>query len=176
MRVSELGGVNDLVSGGAGPAIGDVVANRATEQNRVLQNEANLLAEALNCEVAHVNPIDLHPASRRIIETWDQAHQGRLASPGRACDSYMLPRLNMKVDLTEYGRVNIIRESHMIEDDFTAQTGRFKRIRTFADNTVRFENRRYSFKAHPGLRDGICHLRQILEGLEELIQVRQKHR
>ena len=43
--IGELGGTNDLPATGLRTAVGDVLPNRAVEQQRVLENEADLLAK-----------------------------------------------------------------------------------------------------------------------------------
>jgi len=67
-RVHELGGLRGLGGGahlldrGVGAAVGDVVAHRAREQQRLLQHDADLRAQAGQGHLAHVVAVDEHRA------------------------------------------------------------------------------------------------------------------
>ena len=50
--------VDDLVVGGVGPGVAQVLADRLVEQVRVLHHEADGVAQRLEREVAHVVPVD----------------------------------------------------------------------------------------------------------------------
>ena len=54
----------DLGVGGVGPAVGDVVADRAREQERLLGHEAELAAVGGEVEVAQVDAVDAAPGRR----------------------------------------------------------------------------------------------------------------
>ena len=61
MRVRHLGGLDDFLRRRIGPAIGNVLANRAGKKDGVLQDKANLLAQPLECVVSDIGAIDQKP-------------------------------------------------------------------------------------------------------------------
>ena len=58
MRGRGPGGGDDLFLAGVGPAERDVVADRAREERRFLEDDADLRAQRLERDVAHVEPVD----------------------------------------------------------------------------------------------------------------------
>ena len=67
--VGELRGGDDFGLGRARPAIGDVLADRAAEQHRVLQHEADLAAQRRELGVVpDVDAVDQHAAGIGVVE------------------------------------------------------------------------------------------------------------
>ena len=60
--VGRLGGRDDLVLGGALAAVGDVVADRAVEQPRVLEDHPERAAQVVAGQLAGVDAVDRDPA------------------------------------------------------------------------------------------------------------------
>ena len=58
VRPNGLGGGLDLGVAGVGAAVGDVVADRAGEQERLLGHDAELAPEGAEVEVAQVVAVD----------------------------------------------------------------------------------------------------------------------
>ena len=69
----------DLVVARVGPAVGDVVADRAREQESLLGHVAELAAVGREVEDAKVSAVDEHGSRRRVVETGQQLHHRRLA-------------------------------------------------------------------------------------------------
>ena len=65
-------------------AEGDVVADRAAEQGRLLQHDADLRAQALERHVAHVVAVDQHAPGGDVVEARDQVDDRGLAAAGGA--------------------------------------------------------------------------------------------
>ena len=57
--------LDELVVGGVGPGVAQVLADRVVEQVRVLHDEADRVAERLEREVADVVAVDPRPCPRR---------------------------------------------------------------------------------------------------------------
>src|SRR5437867_1846926 len=68
VSVGQLCGANDLVMSRFGLAVRDVLPDRRSEQQRVLQNEADLIADRFLRESANVLTVDRHRAAQRIVE------------------------------------------------------------------------------------------------------------
>ena len=82
----------DLGVGGVGAAVGDVVADRAREQERLLGHEAELAAVRAQVEVAHGRRRRRGRRRSRVVEAGDQLHQRRLAGAGLADERDRLAR------------------------------------------------------------------------------------
>ena len=65
-------GRDDLVERRVGPAVGDVVADRHREQERLVEHHADVVAQARQREVAHVVAVDAHRAVGHVVEAREQ--------------------------------------------------------------------------------------------------------
>ena len=59
---------DDVVQAGVRTTVGDVVADGAAEQRRLLQHDADLGAQALDSHIAHVVSVDQHPSFAGVVE------------------------------------------------------------------------------------------------------------
>ena len=115
---------DDVVQAGIGSAIGDVVADRAAEQRRLLQDDADLVAQTLERHVAHVVTVDQHAALGDIVEARQQIDDGRLAAAGRAQQRDGLARLDRERHAAEHRLAALeVAESHVVELDSAAAPG-----------------------------------------------------
>ena len=78
------GGGDDLVAGGVGPAVGDVLGDRAVEQERLLQHDADVAAVFFHGKGADVDAVDQDRAFGHVVEAADQVDQRGLARPAAA--------------------------------------------------------------------------------------------
>ena len=83
------GRAHRVVQRQARPAGEDVVADRAAEQEVVLQHDAEALAQVAQVDLAQIGAVDLHIAGVVAVDALQQAGDGRLAGaatarPGRA--------------------------------------------------------------------------------------------
>ena len=70
---------HDFFAGGFRLAIGNVFSNRAKEEKRLLQHQANVAAEVCNAKAADVHTVELDRAFAHVIETANQVDQCALA-------------------------------------------------------------------------------------------------
>ena len=70
----------DLLVGRLGPPEADVVGDRAAEQERVLEDDAELPADRAQLHVAQIGAVDAHGALERVVEARDQLRGRRLAA------------------------------------------------------------------------------------------------
>ena len=89
--VRGLGGRDHLLLGGVGPPIAEVVRDRAREKERLTEDDAQLVAERLELQLADIVSVDKDPALVGIVETNHQAGEGRLAGTGLADDRDAYP-------------------------------------------------------------------------------------
>lgn len=92
--VGEFGGLDDalaarvarlVLEARANHAVLDVACDGRSEQRRLLRNEANLVAEPLDVQVLEGDVVELDDSSNRVVETLEEADDGRL-SGARAAD------------------------------------------------------------------------------------------
>jgi hypothetical protein len=89
----------DVVLVGAGAPEGDVVADRAAEQERLLGDDAHLRAQRARSGVPEVDAVDDDAARRRVVEARDELGERRLARAGRADERDGLARRDDEVDV-----------------------------------------------------------------------------
>lgn len=132
-----LGGTRrgfDLCLRCVGPAIGDVVAHAPTEQERLLQHDANLATQAVQCHIAHVVTVNTHAATGDVVEARQRVDERALASAGGAKDRNRLPRLDRKADVAEDVRLSPrIAKGHLVVDHPAVQGRQRKRARPIQD-------------------------------------------
>src|SRR5258708_3737245 len=80
----------------------NVLAYGATEQQGILQNQADLFADRVDREIPNVFAVDAHGSLRRVVKARNQAYQGALARSCGPYDSNLLARNNRKVKVAEH--------------------------------------------------------------------------
>ena len=86
VRVGRLRSLDDLVHGGVELAVADVLLDRPREEQWLLEDDADLLAERGELDLAQVAAVEQHAARFRVVEAGDQADERRLAGAGRTDD------------------------------------------------------------------------------------------
>ena len=176
VRVGHLRRFDDLRRRRFRPSIGDVVADRAGEEDGILQDEANLRTQQVKLQVGDIHAIDPHTPQRRIVKARDEAQHGGLPAAGWAADSDALAGFDGEVDVAQHGGFRIVGEGHMLQHDLALEPARIARVRLLRNDRVGVENRLDTFQADRCLRDDIGHFREVLHRVEELIEVGEKHR
>jgi hypothetical protein len=64
----------------------------------------------------------------------------------------------------------------VLENDLAFDLAGIARVGLFRDDRVRFENRLDALETDRGLRDDVGHFRQVLHGLEELVEIGKEDR
>src|SRR5918997_4399727 len=77
--VGRFGSLDNLLRSGVQLAVGDVLLDGGAEENRVLEDDPDLLAQGLELVVLYVSSIDPDGAASGFVEAKDQADEGRLA-------------------------------------------------------------------------------------------------
>src|SRR5437879_3042804 len=105
----------DLFVAGTRTPKRDVFADGAPEQQLVLQNQANLLAQRLQRVGPDVFAIDTDLALARVIEARDQAHQGALAGAGGSHDSNLFSWCDRQVNMRQHRTTGLVFERYVPE-------------------------------------------------------------
>mgnify|MGYP000706986087 CR=1 FL=1 len=120
LGTGQTGRFDDLLTGGTGLAVGDVVRHRAAEQIHVLLDDADVLTQALEGDVLDVLPVDEDAAAGHIVEAGDKVAQGRLAAAGGADQRQSLTGFDVEADVVQ-DLVVVVRvfEADILEPDGT---------------------------------------------------------
>ena len=101
-------------------AVGDVLADRRVEQERLLADDRGVLAIVVHAHVAQVLAVDEHAPLLRIVEPHEQIERRRLAGAGRADERDREARAHLEVHAAE-DRILAVGEPDVLELDLAAQ-------------------------------------------------------
>ena len=111
-------------------AVGDILADGSREEERLLLDDADLLAQEVARVVVKLDAIEGQAAAGVLVEAGQQVDQGRLAGTGGTQQGNDLARLAVEADLLQRRAVLIVLEADILEDDVTLHiVGR--RVRAF---------------------------------------------
>ena len=82
----------DLFVGGAGTAVGDVVADRRRKQEGLLGDVTEAPAITLEVQLGQWRSVDQDLTRGRVVKAGDEFHDRRLPGPGLADERHRLPR------------------------------------------------------------------------------------
>ncbi len=101
LRADRRRGLADVIFAGVGSAEGDVLADGAGEQERLLGHDPHLRAQRVAGDLAQVVPVDEDASGRGVIEARDELGHRRLARPGRAHERDRLAGRDRQIDVLE---------------------------------------------------------------------------
>src|SRR5262249_15424547 len=96
-------------------------SNRSFEKQRVLQHQADLVAQRLQPEIPNVFAVDVNATVGRVEESRDQTHQSALSRASRSDDGNLLSSPNAQVDLRKNWLATFILERDVLEFDFALE-------------------------------------------------------
>src|SRR5215218_10764694 len=94
-------GVLDLLQGGVRPGVAQVGQDGVVEQVRVLGDQPDRGPQALQLQVAHVDPVDPDGALGDVVDPGHQHGGGGLAGPGRADQGDQLAGADGEADVVQ---------------------------------------------------------------------------
>ena len=173
MRADGLRGVDDLLVRRVRLAEGDVLADRAGEEEALLRHDPELAAQRLLRDVVEVVPVDRDPARARVVEAREQLRDRRLARAGVADERDRRARRNVERDAVEHlGAFVPVAEAHVLEADVArrccgSSTGarpveHLRLLVQHLDDLVERGDRR---------EERVVELRELLHRVEEVRQV-----
>ena len=109
--------LDDFVLVGIGPAVADVVEDRAAEQPGVLEHHADPGPQRLPADGRDVDAVDQDPARVDVVEPHQQIDQGGLARPGRPDDRDGATGLRHQGQVLDDGGAGAVGEVDVIELD-----------------------------------------------------------
>ena len=107
----------DLRSRCARAAEGDVVRDRAREEEPLLRDDPELPPERGLRDVAEIGPVDRDSSVARVVEAREQLRDGRLPGSRVADERDGRPHRDVEVEVVEDVRELAVAEAHMLEAD-----------------------------------------------------------
>ena len=101
-----------------GPGEGDVLADGAVEQERVLQDDAELRPVRLQPDGREVDAVDQNVPCGRLVEGGDQADDRRFARAGGADKRGHGARLGNEVDAVQHRLASVYSKSDVPKLDY----------------------------------------------------------
>ena len=118
--VGRLGCGDDLFDRGVGFAVGDVVPDRDREQERLVEDEADVCPQALERVLTHVLAVDVERALGHVVGAVQQSADGRLPRSGPPDERDGLPGLDVEVEVPEHPRAVGVVEADVVVLDLAA--------------------------------------------------------
>ncbi len=111
------GSILNVALGCALAPVGDVVADRVVEQDRVLGDDADRGAEAPLGYAGDVLAIDANAPGGRVVEAVEEPGDGRLAGAGRTDDRAARPRRDVEIETLQNLAARVVAEAQVLEAD-----------------------------------------------------------
>ena len=89
--------------------------HRVGEQERVLEDDPDGVAEVFDAELAHVDAVEEHAAELRVVEPGEQRGRGRLAGTGPADERDRRPRRDVEREPVEHRPAALVAERDVLE-------------------------------------------------------------
>ena len=112
--------LDDLLHGGVGLAVADVLENGVGKEEHILLDDADVLVDGPLGHVPDVVAVELDGAVGDLIEPGDQLAEGGLAAAGGADDGDGLAGLHMQAHAPQDVQLAVIGEGHILHIDGTA--------------------------------------------------------
>src|SRR5213082_1093356 len=171
VRVGGPGGGDDFIFARSRPGVGDILGDARREENRLLQDDGELVAQIGQVEVAQICSIQENLARGRVIETSQQIHQRGLAGAGGPGDAKARARFDFKRNVAQDRPVLFVSEGNVAEPHRASGAREWTRA-GFLDDIRRFvEQSKSPFGAREmGLHGG--HF--LADGFERSIELRDQ--
>src|SRR5438876_710955 len=118
--VGSLRGADDLGVRDPVPAVGDVLADRSVEEERLLRNDAEQSSVGRLPEHAQILPVDRDGPLHRVIEPKEEIGERRLARPARPDQRDDLPLPDLEARPAQ-DRFAAVVERHVLDEDPIAE-------------------------------------------------------
>src|SRR2546428_7257900 len=139
VRVHEAGRGADLLVADRRVVQPDVRRDRAREDERVLEHDADVPAHVALPQLADVTAVEEDAPLLHVVEARDEADDRGLPRPGGADDRYALARGDREVDLAEHPVALVVREAHVVEAHLAPDVRELPRVRRGGDPRRRGE-------------------------------------
>ncbi len=164
-----LRGADDLCPARARVAVADVFRDAGREEDRLLEDQADLVTQRGQLELADVTAIDEHAPRDRIVETRDESDQRALAGSRRPDDPDALARFDPQIDVAEHLPAPV-RQADAVKDDLACEARRVDRLRQISHRRLEIQHLHHSLGRRRPARRPLGHARnpsqRPIEGLQ----------
>ena len=115
--MGRLGGSVNFRFRSRGSAIGDVVADRAVEQPRILQYHADVSAQLGAWHRTDVDAVEENAASGQFVKSHDEIDQGRLPGPGWSDNGHRMTRFSDEREVADQRPGRVVAERDAFKFD-----------------------------------------------------------
>lgn len=165
-RLRAAAGLADLLVGGVGIADPQVLRDRAVEQQRLLEHDADLATQAGEGDVADIGAVDGDVAGLRIVDAMQDRQRRRFAGTGAADQRYGVAGLGGERQILDCGLAAVITEGDVLERHIAADMIECDRALAFDDAGGGVEYReefRQPWRIHEDAVDEAGHLFEPLD-------------
>ena len=139
------------------------------EDERVLENDADVLAQVGQAQLLDVDAVEQDAALLDVVETRHQADDRGLARARGAHDGDALPCANPEIDVAQHPVLVDVRKRDVLERDLAAHVLEDGRLCGIRDLGVRVEDAEDPLRRGHRLLEEAVLLGEILDRLEELV-------
>src|SRR5579875_2652825 len=166
---SGTGGGEDLFLAGIGTAVGDVIEDGVVEQEGVLGDDADVLAEAREADVAHVPAVNAQGAGGDVIEARHEVGERGLPCPAGPDHGDDFTGLDFEVDGIEdaTGGGERIAEGHVFKADVVFKFGEAHGVGMFGDILGGVQVFEHALGGADALLEDVVDVGEALDGLIE---------
>ena len=137
-------GVADFGVGGVRLADAQVFRDRAVEQQRLLEHDADIAAQPDQPEIADIGAVDRDGARLRIERAIEQRQRRRLAAAGRPDQRDAVAGQRLEGQIDDGGTLAVVGKRHILEFDMAVHAAGIDRARAGRAPTARYRARRRS--------------------------------
>ena len=121
IRVGQLRRGNDLLIGGIGPAVADVVGDGTGKEMGVLQHHAQRTAQGILLHVPHINAVVGDRAGADVVKAVDEVCDRGFSGARGADEGDLLSRLGIQAHITQHLLFRRVAEVHMFKPHIAPQ-------------------------------------------------------
>ena len=146
-----------------GASIADILHDGSREQEDILLNDPDALAEALLREVADIVSVHGHTAAGHIVKARDQVAHGGLSAAGLSHQRDSLPGRDVQADMIEDLRAVVVREGDVLKCDIAFHIRQDPGIRGVLDLGLRPHQLHKPVKSGHALRVDLHELHELAD-------------
>ena len=171
MRADRLGRRGHLGRVGVGSAEGDVVANRAGEEEAFLRDDPELAPQRRLRDVPEVDSVDRDPPFARVVEAREELRDRRLPGAGVSDERDRRSRRDVEVDAVQDLGPVAVAEAHVLEADVALDLLEVAGAGLVADLGLLVHHVHDLVERRDRREERVVELRELLDRVEEVRQV-----
>ena len=160
-------GLHDLVHRRVGPSVADVFQNGVGKQKYLLLHDADVLAQAVLRQIAHVMAVYQNGAIGHVVKARDELAERGLAAAGWADDRDGLTRLDVQRHAVQNVQLLFICERHVLHVDPALDVVQLQRVRLVLQHRLRAHDLQKAGEARRAVCKQLGEVGQPPDGVDE---------